>query len=246
MNKDVEIRRNTNVLFVLNIVVLITMIFFRNYYGKLGYTNVIINSFLIIDILILIIGIIYNVIFIKKPDKYDNKKTFIIIMAIFFCYLLLNTVGTILINKTVRGAYTNMNSKVSGYCEEYICDRYETLALDGYEVFVINNTYYDYDNKENKLEIRTKYNKNEVVSVVATVYSRKQMFSETLIKEKLKGYFYIFDTEINESKIREAFEKRFGNDVSDGNINYKVREVYNKKGELEKLKTIITLDLKQD
>ncbi len=246
MNKNLEIRRNTNVLFVLNIVVLITMIFFRNYYGKLGYTNVIINSFLAVDILILILGIIYNVKFIKKPNKYDNTKTFIIIMAIFFCYLLLNTVGTIVINKVVRGSYTKMASNVSGYCEEYICDKYETLAGNGYEVFVIYNTYYDYDNKENKLEIRTKYNKDEVVSVVATVYSRKQMFSETLIKEKLKDYFYIFNTELVESKIREAFEKRFDGNVTDQNINYKVREVYNKKGELEKLKTVITLELKQD
>lgn len=246
MNKNLEIRRNTNVLFVLNIVVLITMVFFRNYYGKLGYTNVIINTFLVIDVLILILGIIYNVKFIKKANKYDNTKTFIIMMVIFFCYLLLNTVGTIVINKIVRGSYTKMASNVSSYCEEYICDKYETLAGNGYEVFVIYNTYYDYDNKENKLEIRTKYNKDEVVSVVATVYSRKQMFSETLIKEKLKDYFYIFDTELVESKIREAFEKRFDGDVTDQNINYKVREVYNKKGELEKLKTIITLELKQD
>lgn len=246
MNKNLEIRRNTNVLFVLNIVVLITMIFFRNYYGKLGYTNVIINSFLIIDILMLILGIIYNVKFIKNADKYDNTKVFIIIMITFFCYLLLNTVGTIAINKVVRGSYAKMASNVSGYCKEYVCDKYETLAMDGHEVFVIYNTYYDYDNKENKLEIRTKYNKDEVVSVVATVYSRKQMFSETLIKENLKDYFYIFDTELVESKIREAFEKRFDGDVTDQNINYKVREIYNKKGELEKLKTVITLELKQD
>ncbi len=246
MNKNLEIRRNTNVLFVLNIVVLITMIFFRNYYGKLGYTNVIINSFLIIDILMLILGIIYNVKFIKNADKYDNTKVFIIIMITFFCYLLLNTVGTIAINKVVRGSYAKMASNVSGYCKEYVCDKYETLAMDGHEVFVIYNTYYDYDNKENKLEIRTKYNKDEVVSVVATVYSRKQMFSETLIKENLKDYFYIFDTELVESEIREAFEKRFDGDVTDQNINYKVREIYNKKGELEKLKTVITLELKQD
>lgn len=246
MNKNLDIRRNTNVLFVLNIVIFITMIFFRNYYGKLGYTNIIINTFLTVDILILILGIIYNVLFIKNVEKYDNTKTFIIIIAVFLFYLLLNTVGTISINKIVRGSYAKVGANVLGYCNEYACDKYETIAIDGYEVFVIYNKYYDYDKKENELEIRTKYNKDEVVSVTATVYSRKKMFSEELIKENIKNYYYIFDAEIDSKKIRQAFDKRFDGTIVDDNLEYKVREIYNQDGKLEKLKTVITLELKKD
>ena len=246
MNKNLDIRRNTNVLFVLNIVILITMIFFRNYYGKIGYTNIIINTFLMVDILILILGIVYNVLFIKDVEKYDNKATFIIIMVVFLIYLLLNTVGTITINKVIRGRYTKIGSNVLSYCNKYSCDKYETISLDGYEVFVIYNKYYDYDKKENELEIRTKYNKDEVVSVIATVYSRKKMFSEELIKESIKDYYYIFDTEIDAKKIRQAFDKRFEGVIVDDNLEYKVREIYNEDGKLEKLKTVITLELKKD
>lgn len=246
MNKNLDIRRNTNVLFVLNIVVLITMIFFRNYYGKLGYTTFIINTLLVVDIICLIIGIIYNILFIKNPNKYDNKKTTLIIAIVFTIYLILNTVGTITFNNIVRGSYLTMSSRVSGYCKKYVCDKYETISEDGYEVFIINNKFYDYDKKENELEIRTKYSKDEIVSVVATVYSRKQMFSETLIKEKIKDYYYNFNAEIDETKIRDAFNDRFDGSITDNNINYKVREIYNKDSELEKLKTTITLTLKQD
>ena len=245
MNKNLDIRKNANILFVLNIVLLITMIFFRSYYGKLGYTNFIINTVLIVDIIILIIGIIYNVLFIKDANKYDNKKTTIIIISMFIIYLLLNTVGTIIFNNVVRGGYLTMSSKVSGYCKKFVCDKYETIYENGNEVFIINNKYYDYDKKENELEIRTTYSKDEIISVVATVYSRKQMFSETLIKEEIKDYYYNFGITIDETKIRDAFNKRFGGSVDDGNVNYKVREVYNK-SELEKLKTIITLKVKQD
>ena len=245
MNKNLEIRRNTNVLFVLNIVLLITMVFFRNYYGKLGYTNVIINIFLIMNIILLITGIIYNVLFIKDPEKYDTKKVFMILIISFCAYLLINTVGTITINNVFRGGYKKMNAKVSKYCKTYVCDRYETIAENGYEVFVINNKYYDFDKKENDLEIRTKYNKKEVVSVTAIIYSRKEQYSEAIIYAKLKDYYNNFDAKLNEEKIREAFNKRFDSNVTDGNINYKVSEVYNKNDELEKIKTVITLTLKQ-
>ena len=245
MNKNLEIRKNVNILFVINIIILITMIFFRDYYGKLGYTNFIINTVLIIDLIILIVGIIYNVLFVKDADKYDNKKTTIIVITIFIIYLVLNTFGTIIFNNIVRGSYLAISSKVSGYCKKYVCDKYETIYENGNEVFIINNKFYDYDKKENELEIRTTYNKDEIVSVVATVYSRKQMFSETLIKEEIKDYYYNFGITIDETKIRDAFNKRFNGSIDDGNVNYKVMEVYNK-SELEKLKTIITLNMKQD
>ena len=243
MNKNLDIRKNTNVLFILNIVVLITMIFFRNYYGKLGYTNSIINVFLVINIILLVTGIVFNILFIKDAEKYDNKKTLIIILVIFTVYFLLNTVGVISINNVIRGGFKDISAKVSGYCTRYVCDKYETILEGKYEVFVINNKYFDYDDKENNLEIRTKYNKEKVTSVTATIYSRKEMYSEKLINDKIKGYFYNIDVKINESKITEAFNNRFKGSIKDNNITYEVKEVYNNKNELEKLKTIITLDL---
>ena len=245
MNKKINIIKNTYILFIINIIVLVTLIFFKSLYTKLGYFPSLVNSILIINILILIIGVIFNILFFKKPDSFGSKKSLIIIVVIFIIYLLINTVLMFSVNKILGRSYAKINSKLSTYCDNYGCDEYETITKNGYEEFVINKSYFDYDNVQNNLSIVTKYNNKEVISVVATIYSRKQMFSETLIKDSIKNYFVNFDCDIDEQKIREAFDKRFTSSVKDKNVTYKVTEIY-KDGELEKLKTTITLDLKQE
>ena len=62
-----------------------------------------------------------------------------------------------------------------------------------------------------------------------------------MIRESLKDYFNLFDYDISEDKIKDAFNNRFEGSIKDNNANYKVREVYNKNKELEKLKTVISL-----
>ena len=71
------------------------------------------------------------------------------------------------------------------------------------------------------------------------------MFSETLIKDNLKNYISEFGYDVKEEKIREAFDKRFESSVKDGIVVYRVKEIYEKEN-LKSLKTIITLNLKQE
>ena len=152
------------------------------------------------------INIIKNayILFIKDPNKYDNKRVRIIIIASFVVYLLLNIVGTYFINKSLSSGYTKMNSKLSSYCDTYGCDRYETIQKNGYEQFIIKKTYFDYNNVENDIKITTEYDKDKVLDVKAEVYSQNEMFSETLIKDVLKDYFYNFGYEVKEDLIKKA------------------------------------------
>ena len=71
------------------------------------------------------------------------------------------------------------------------------------------------------------------------------MFSETLIKDVLKDYFYNFGYEVKEDLIKKAFNERFSSSTSDDNTTYKVEEIYDG-DELDKIKTTIFLNLKQD
>lgn len=245
MNKKLDIRKNTIILFVINIIVLISLIFFRAYYTSKLYSTVLVNVVFGVNIVLLLAGVIFNLLILKNPDKYDRPLLSKIIITVFVIYLLFNTVFMVFINKNLSSGYTKVNQELSSYCDTFGCDRYETIAGNGYEEFVIKKIYFDYNNDENDLEIVTKYNTKEVISVTATIYSNKDMFSETIIYDELKNYFSNFGYDIKESKIKEAFDNRITSSVSDDNATYKVTEVY-KNEELQKLKTIITLDLKQE
>lgn len=245
MNKKINIIKNAYILFIINVIIFITMVFFRSLYSKLGYNAILINVFMIVNIVLLVLGIVFNVLFLKDPNKYDNKRVGIIIIASFVVYLLLNIVGTYFINKSLSSGYTKMNSKLSSYCDTYGCDRYETIQKNGYEQFIIKKTYFDYNNVENDIKVTTEYDKDKVLDVKAEVYSQNEMFSETLIKDVLKDYFYNFGYEVKEDLIKKAFDERFSSSTSDDNATYKVEEIYDG-DELNKIKTTIFLDLKQD
>ena len=232
MNKKINLNKNTYVLFVLNVILFVTTIFFKSLYTKLAYNIVLVNVVFLINILLFIFGIIFNVLFIKQESKYNNKRILKIIVMFF-------------INKPLSAGYTKINSKLSSYCDTYGCDKYETINKVGYEKFVIHKNYFDYDNKSNDIKIETYYNTKNVTKVIAEVYSRKEMFSETLIKDNLKNYMSEFGYDVKEEKIREAFDKRFEFSVKDGIAVYRVKEIYEKEN-LKSLKTIITLNLKQE
>lgn len=244
MNKKINIIKNAYVLFVVNIIVLLTLIFFRSLYSKLGYSSLLINILFVINLVLLLVGIIFNVLFVKSPKKYDNKKYIILILVIFVVYLLLNTLFVNLINKSLTFGYTKINSKLASYCDNYDCDKYETITKDGYEEFIIEKNYFDYNNEQNKIKIVTKYNTDKILLVSAEIYSKKEMFSETLIANNIRPYFDNFKYEVSDKKIREAFENRFSSSIIDGKTIYKVTEIYNDDNELENIKTNITLNLK--
>ena len=242
---EVFYEKNTIILFIINLMVFVGTIFSKNLYTNKGYFTHLINITLIINLVILTVGIIYNIIFVKNPDKYDNQKYTILIISVFLFFLLINSVFIIFSNRYLNKKYTNVNSILSSYCNEFICDKYETVTSGSEEKFIIQNTYFDYENVQNNLKITTTYNTHEILFIKAEVYSRNESFSETLIKDNLKDFFSKFHYEINENKIKEAFDKRFDSPVRDKNATYKVTEIYKNK-ELVNLKTIITLDLKQE
>ncbi len=245
MNKNIEIKRNCLVLFILNIFVLLTLILFRIYFSNVGYPQVIVDTALIINIVILIIGVIFNIILVIKPNLFNERKSLITFCVLFIIYVLLNTVGVVIINDKLSDGYAEIADDLAGYCETYVCDSYETINEDGLKDFIINKTYLDYNGVENEIEIHTKYDLKDVVSVEATVSSQNEMFSEGLIKEQVQTYYNNFGVAIDESLIRQAFDNRFGEPVKKDNLTYKVSEIY-EDGELIRLDTIITLDLKQD
>ncbi len=245
MNKKIDIIKNANILFIVNIIVLISMVFFRTLYIKQGYNALFVNIVFVINILFLVAGIIFNVLFLKDSKKYDNKKCTNVIIMSFIIYLLLNTVLMFLVNIPISKGYRKINEKLSSYCDTYGCDNYETVNDKQNRKFIIKKMYFDYDNRENELTITTTYNTKEVIKVEAVIYSRNDMYSEMLIKDVLKDYFYNFDYEIDEVMIKQAFDNRFSSSVKKDNVSYKVTEVYND-DTLEKLKTNIVLDLKQE
>ncbi len=244
MNKGIKLKRNCLILFILNVCVLLTLILFRVYFSNVGYPKVIVNVAMIVNILILIIGIIFNVILLIKPNLFDEKKSLITFLTLFIIYVLLNTVGVVIINEKLSDGYAKIAKKLSGYCENYVCDSYETVNDDGLKDFVIKKTYLDYNGVNNNIEIHTKYDLSDVVLVEAIIYSQNEMFSEGLIKEQVEGYYSNFGVTIDETLIRKAFDNRFGHSVKNDDLTYKVSEVY-EDGELIGIKTVITLDLKQ-
>lgn len=241
MNSRLDIKKNGYVLFVINIIVLITLIFFRMIYHQLGFYSILLNIFLTINILLLIAGVVFNVLIIKDSNKYDVKKSIIIVIVLFIVYLLLNTVLIYFLNTQMGKGYSKINSTLSSYCESFGCDTYETVTKSGHEEFVINKTYSDYDGEINSLKITVKYNINSIISVTAVVSSRKEMFSPRIIRLELSDYFSNFNCSISEDKIKEAFDNRFTSPVVSDNVTYEVTEVYDD-GNLESLRTTITLD----
>lgn len=242
MNKKINLTKSAILLFIFNIICILSTIFFRNYYLKREYLSILILIELIINIIFIIVGVVFNILFIKDEKKYDNKKTIIITTILFIIFIIINTILIYGLNSIFNSRYNNMNSKVMSYCDTYGCDKYETKTKTSYEEFIIKKEYFDYDNNPNSLVIVTKYDEEKVLSVEADVYSDNNMFSTTLVKDSIKDYFYNFNYEINENLIKEAFDKRFESAVKENNATYKVTEIYEKK-ELTKLKTSIKLNL---
>ena len=88
MNSKVSLNKNTIILFICNVMVLLLSICFNKIFTYLEYPSYFIRIVQIINYIVLIIGIIFNVIFLKKAKKYDDKKHMIIIILSFVLYLI--------------------------------------------------------------------------------------------------------------------------------------------------------------
>lgn len=244
MDKKIDLKKNCVLLFVLNILVFLSLILFKVYFTKMGYSSVLVNSALIINVILLVIGVIFNVLMFKNPSFCCDKKHSVIFVVIFIIYLFINTFGVVLINKPLNSGYTKIAEELSGYCESFMCQKYETVNDGTLRDFVINNSYLDYNGVTNEVQIHTKYDSKEVLLVEATIFSQNEMFSEELIKKQVEAYYSNFGVEVDANVIKQAFDNRFNGSIKKEKLTYKVSEVYDE-DTLVGLKTTITLDLKQ-
>lgn len=243
VNKEIKLTKTTKILFVINLLVLLSLIAFRYIYNYLVYYPVLVNVFLVINILILLFGIIFNIITLKNENKYNNSKYVKLIIILFIVYLLLNTIGIYIINKPIENKYKKISDKLSSYCTSFYCDTYNTKYVGKNRVFIIKKEYLDYNNNINTIEIKTYYNKNNIYKIDANIYTDNDSFSPNLIKNELDKYFSNFNISLNEEAIEKSFENRFEKEIEKDNIIYRVSEIYDKKV-LTKLKIRVICNIK--
>lgn len=245
MNKKIELSRNTIILFIINISILILTIVFKTVYNMLEYNCILVNLFLILNILLLIIGIIYNYLILKNKKKYDNRKYIVISICLFIIFILLNTLAVYIINKQIQTKYVKTSDKLNSYCDSYQCSKFSTVYKSNAYIYKLEKKYIDYNNTTNNIIIYNKYNEKGIYEVSAHIISDKNLYSSYIIKEQLQEWFSHFNYDINIDKISKAFNKRFKSNVKDGAVSYKVNEKYIKK-QLYNIETVITLKIKQD
>ncbi len=245
MNKTIELRKNCIILFIINIFVLLLLVLFKKYFLSREYIPILINVILVINFIFFVVGIIFNFILLVKPNIYNEKKSIIIMVISFMMLILINIFCMVITNVLLSSDYRKIENKLITYCDIYVCDQYEIISEGKMRDFIIKKTYLDYNGIQNDIEIHTKYNSKNIITVEATVYSQKELFSEMLIKQQINNYFSNFNINIEQSLIKKAFDNRFKNSIKKDNLDYKVREVYEEE-KLVKIKTIITLKLKQD
>lgn len=241
MNREIFLRKNTKLLFVLNIIYLFLIVMLKNTFSKLGYNSSVINIWFIICIVLLIIFILLNILLLFK--EINEKKSIIIIITLFVIIFSLSIFIPIIINKSYEKDFSKIGVKLSSYCKIYDCDTYETLYKNNNKEFIINKKYFDYDGRENDIKIVTTYSKKEVLSVNMTIYSDNEMFSSEIVKKELDGYINNFNYSINEEMVNKAFSNRFSGKIKDNIATYEVKEIY-EYNVLTKLKTTINFVFK--
>lgn len=243
MNKKIELKNKTIVLLVVEALILLSSFLFKNYYVYKGYNTALIYTMLVINILIFVFGVVVLCAFLKKPEFYDEKKSIIGISIAFIIFIMLNTIIVNLINKPLNKGYEKISKRLVSYCEDYGCEKYETLTKKGNRDFIIKKTYVDYNGDYNDLEIKVAYDNKRVTKVTAIVFSSSSLFSERLVVESIEGYLRKLDITIDENKIREALENRNVKSIKENNIVYQVSDVFTGEN-LTHLKT--TIEIKKD
>lgn len=243
MNKKIELKKDSYVLFFINIFVFISTILFNVYFNKAGYFSLLIKLMLVLNVLLLLLGISLNIILIIKKSQLNVRRNIKITIIYFIVFLLVNTLGIYLINKPFDNKYVKITEKLSNYCISYKCDKYETVRNGKYRKFILNKKYYDYNNNENNIKITVKYSYKKILEITSVVYSENELFSENLIAEELNGFYSNFNYKIFSDRIKQAFDNRFIGKISYNNSIYKVNEIYKNKC-LYKLKTIVITKFK--
>ena len=226
MNKEIKLQRNTIILFIVNILMILSMFIIKFYYNYKMYEKKLLTLIIIVDILIILFGIAYN--FFLLISKKDNEKSIVIIITYAAIFIILNTVIIYLINRPIALGYQKNSLLLSNYCKKNQCDNYYNVSHNNYREFVIKNTYFDYNNEENKIEIHIKYTSKNIISFKASIYSNSNLFSEKIIKDELEKYTLYFNKTLDEESIRKAFELRFDSEAKNNDVIYKVSEIFEK------------------
>ena len=241
MNNKVNIRKDNKRLLVLSILMLVLAFIFKFIYSYLGFSISICNIFFIINILLLVITIAFNLLLVFKYDKF--KKFLKFIRVYFIGYILLNIVITIIFNIPYLINIRKVEEKIVNNCDIYECETFDSNK----NVLKLTKQYLDYSGNSNYINIKNYYNDVGVYKIVAEVYSEKSLYSEYLIYEQVKDWFSLYyGSEPEFYYIGEAFKRREKSEkVSKNKYTYKVEEVY-EDNTLIKMKSIIILNIDKE
>ena len=244
MNKEIRLKNDAIVLFFANIVMIIIIFIMRYICGIIGVSNFVKNLISIINILILLLGIYFNIVVYKEKINDNVRKNIILTVCLVLAIILQEVSGVFIINKITLSKYSKVTDEIVNYCRQQKCDKYETIKKDKYLDFKITNKYLDSNEKSNYYEIHNICTTSEVVQINIIVYSDKDSYSEDLIVRLTSDYLKQYNTEISTTALGKAFEKRLLNDKEiEGNVTYLVTEKYNKSNKLLGLITTIEIRL---
>ncbi len=241
MNNKIIIRKDNRRLLVISILMLVLTFIFKFIYSYLGFSISICNIFFIINILLILITIIFNLLLIFKYEKL--KKILKYIKIFFIVYILLNTLITIVFNIPYLINVGKVEEKIVKNCDKYGCETFDTNK----NIFELSKQYLDYSGNSNYINIKNYYNDVGVYKIEAEVYSEKSLYSEYLIYEQIKDWFSMYyGSEPEFYYIGEAFKRREkGEELTKNKYTYKVEEVY-ENDTLIKMKSIIILNINKE
>lgn len=238
MNSEIKISNSTKFLFIVNIFLLFMMFLFKSIFSYLEYYYLIVNIEFIINLFILLGIVVFNIIVLIKQKEFKLKR--FIITLILFCtfYLFSNILIMNLLNKSYENKYNKISDQLITYCKAYDCETYKITKNKEIRTFNLTKTYLDYNDSQNKINILTKYNTNNVIIIKVIIYSKNDSFSANLLKDNINSYLLNFGLSVNADMINRAFDNRFNGTITESVNKYRVTEIY-EKSILKELKTEI-------
>ena len=241
MDKKIIINNSSIIYFVLNIVLLTISLFLKQFYSNIGYSLSLVNITFVINIIILLLSIAFNI-YLLLYNNISLKKVIISVVIISIIYSFMNFIMVPLLDKKYNSEYYKTTEKLVSYCKEFSCNKYETSNLKNKKKFSLEKNYTDYNSETQLIKFNVVYDKSGVSNIETVVYSSNESYSSYLIKEQISSYLSKFNVEIVEEKINEAFEKRDNNSIKHNDVIYKVESIYNKDN-LDGFKTIMKISL---